>query len=102
MTVCSVALTEDGLEAIITLARGDMRKCLNILQVHLAASPVIFFTNLIFSYNFCCSCQATHMSFGKADAASVYGCTGQPQPADIEYALDLLLNESVPKAYSGA
>lgn len=34
MSVCSLATSEDGIESVITLSQGDMRRALNILQVH--------------------------------------------------------------------
>ena len=30
----SIATSEDGIESVITLSQGDMRRALNILQVH--------------------------------------------------------------------
>ena len=34
MYLCSVKCTSDGMQSLITLAKGDMRKALNILQVN--------------------------------------------------------------------
>lgn len=69
-----VNLTEDGLQAVIRLSEGDMRKCLNVLQ-------------------------ACHSSFDVVDETNVYLCTGNPLPADITYILHLLNNEPFDKAY---
>lgn len=32
--MCSLATSEDGIESVIRLSQGDMRRALNILQVH--------------------------------------------------------------------
>jgi len=37
---CSLNVTEDGKKALITLANGDMRKVLNILQVMNSILPL--------------------------------------------------------------
>ena len=50
------------------LAKGDMRKCLNILQ-------------------------ASAMSFQTINEEAIYTCTGNPLPSDMEQALGWLLNE---------
>lgn len=64
-----IAITPEGREAVVTLSRGDMRKCLNILQ-------------------------ATHMAYDKVDMDEVYMCTGQPLPSDIMDVTHSLLNDS--------
>lgn len=69
-----VNLTDDGLQAIVRLSDGDMRKCLNVLQ-------------------------ACHSSFSQVDETNVYLCTGNPLPGDVRHILDLLLNEPFDKAY---
>jgi len=38
---CSLNVTEDGKKALMTLANGDMRKVLNVLQVK--ALPNVFY-----------------------------------------------------------
>jgi replication-associated recombination protein RarA len=40
-----VNVTEDGKKALITLANGDMRKVLNVLQVILLLKPFLLFCN---------------------------------------------------------
>eukprot|EP00301_Raphidiophrys_heterophryoidea_P016917 c26626_g1_i1.p1 GENE.c26626_g1_i1~~c26626_g1_i1.p1 ORF type:complete len:341 (-),score=74.54 c26626_g1_i1:13-990(-) len=69
----SVTFTPDGLDAIIDLASGDMRKCLNVLQ-------------------------ATHMAHGTITLQNVYACTGNPQPEDVQLMLNWMLNLSLPEA----
>jgi len=70
-----VDMDEDALEAIIKLAAGDMRKCLNVLQ----------------------SC---HMSYDRVTRANVYLCTGAPLPEEIQNLLGIMLNETFSEAYT--
>jgi replication factor C subunit 3/5 len=56
-----------GIDAVIRLAHGDMRKCLNVMQ----------------------ACKA---AYGRVDGTTVYQCTGAPDPVDIQRMLDSLLN----------
>ncbi|PXF40091.1 Replication factor C subunit 5 [Gracilariopsis chorda] len=67
----SVPLTEDGLEALLELGKGDMRRILNVLQSsHMAA-------------------MATG---GKVDGDAVYANTGAPHPGDIAHIWKLLID----------
>ncbi|KAI4389762.1 hypothetical protein MLD38_001954 [Melastoma candidum] len=61
-------VTEGGLEALVHLSNGDMRKALNILQ-------------------------STHMASGQITEEAVYLCTGNPLPQDVEQIAYWLLNE---------
>ncbi|KAJ9529439.1 hypothetical protein QJQ45_013715 [Haematococcus lacustris] len=70
-----VKMGPGGLDALVALGGGDMRRSLNILQ----------------------SC---HMAFPEVDSAAVYLCTGNPEPADIKQALHWLLNEELAVAYA--
>ena len=72
---CSVEATQDGKTALMKLAKGDMRKVVNILQ-------------------------ATSMAFPKVDQNSVYMCTGNPLPGDIKQIASWLLNSSFEEALS--
>jgi replication factor C subunit 3/5 len=72
-----VNCTDDGVEAILRLSGGDMRKCLNILQ-------------------------ATSMAYPVVDATNVYLCTGNPLPADIRFIFEKMLNLSFAEAHAGA
>lgn len=68
-----VDITDDGVDAILTLASGDMRKVLNVLQ-------------------------STHMAVratggGKVTMNAVYANTGAPHPKDIENIFGWLLND---------
>lgn len=70
----NVKADDAGLEAIIHLSGGDMRKCINILQ-------------------------ATNMSFDHIDEASVYSCTGNVAPAVVTDILSGLLTTTFPEAF---
>eukprot|EP00197_Chlamydomonas_leiostraca_P012362 CAMPEP_0202872782 /NCGR_PEP_ID=MMETSP1391-20130828/21999_1 /ASSEMBLY_ACC=CAM_ASM_000867 /TAXON_ID=1034604 /ORGANISM="Chlamydomonas leiostraca, Strain SAG 11-49" /LENGTH=182 /DNA_ID=CAMNT_0049553911 /DNA_START=105 /DNA_END=649 /DNA_ORIENTATION=+ len=70
----NVALGEGGMDALVALGAGDMRRSLNILQ----------------------SCV---LAFPQVDARAVYATTGSPHPADIERALHWLLNEPLPALF---
>jgi len=70
-----VDIDEDAMQAIIKLAEGDMRKCLNVLQ----------------------SC---HMSYERVTRQNVYLCTGAPLPEEIERLLGIMLNEPFAAAYT--
>ncbi|CAN8075743.1 unnamed protein product [Agarophyton chilense] len=67
-----VPLTEDGLEALLDLGNGDMRRILNVLQSsHMAASA----------------------TGGKVTADAVYANTGAPHPGDIADIWKLLMEQ---------
>ena len=61
--------TKDGLEAILRLSGGDMRRVLNLLQ-------------------------ATAMSSEVVDSQSVYLTSGAPLPKDVDDILDSLMNST--------
>ena len=61
-------------EAILLLSKGDMRRALNILQACHAATDVI-------------------------DEDSVYNCTGNPRPRDIETVFQAMLQQEFTTAY---
>jgi len=65
-----VEITEDGVQAIVQVGGGDMRKVLNVFQT-------------------------TSMGHKVVDAKSVYASTGVPHPKDIDSFLKTLLNTSV-------
>lgn len=64
----NVDLTDDGCKALLTLAGGDMRKVLNVLQ-------------------------STHMAYGKVTEDNVYTCVGHPLRSDITNIINWMLNE---------
>jgi replication factor C subunit 3/5 len=59
--------TKDGIDAILSLSGGDMRRVLNLLQ-------------------------STAMSSKVVDETTVYLTSGAPLPSDVDKILDLLLN----------
>jgi replication factor C subunit 3/5 len=61
-----VNTTPDGVDAVVRLGGGDMRKTLNILQSTVMATGA-----------------------GAVDEAAVYSCTGSPLPADIEQCIQV-------------
>jgi len=61
--------TKDGVDAILRLSGGDMRRVLNLLQ-------------------------STAMSHKVIDETSVYLTSGAPLPSDIDTILDLLMNHN--------
>jgi len=71
---CSVTVTEDGKNALLTLAQGDMRKALNILQ-------------------------STSMAYKEVTEDNVYTCVGHPLKNDISNIVKWLLNEDFSSAY---
>nr|CAB3265539.1 replication factor C subunit 5 [Phallusia mammillata] len=70
----SLKITEDGMTAVVTLACGDMRKALNILQ-------------------------STSMAHDEVNENTVYTCTGHPKKSDIENILEWMLNKDFTSAY---
>ncbi len=66
--------TADGMDAILRLSGGDMRRVLNLLQ-------------------------STSMAFPVVDETSVYLTSGAPLPTDMAIVLDLLLNADFKTAY---
>ncbi|GAA5846752.1 hypothetical protein JCM3766R1_005057 [Sporobolomyces carnicolor] len=68
-------LTEDGRQALLKLSRGDMRRALNVLQ-------------------------ACHAAYEMTDATTVYNCTGNPDPQDIEAIVKTMMNDSFETAYT--
>lgn len=64
----NILVTEDGKKALMTLAGGDMRKVLNVLQ-------------------------STWMAFKNVNEDNVYTCVGHPLKKDIDNILYWLLND---------
>ena len=67
-------LTDSGLDALVELGNGDMRKYLNILQ-------------------------STSMAFKVVDENAIYACTGNPEPAFIGRLVEWLLNDNFSEIY---
>ncbi|GFR92713.1 replication factor C subunit 5-like [Elysia marginata] len=71
----SVKVSPCGMKALVTLACGDMRKALNILQ-------------------------STSMAYDEVTEDNVYTCVGHPLRKDIESIVNWVLNETFTVAYS--
>jgi hypothetical protein len=71
---CSIDVREGGVDSLIELGEGDMRRTLNLLQ-------------------------STFMSSGHVSREAVYSCAGKPLPRDIEDCAQWLLNEPLASAY---
>ncbi|KAI5822283.1 P-loop containing nucleoside triphosphate hydrolase protein [Schizophyllum commune Tattone D] len=69
-----VTITPDGKAALLRLARGDMRRVLNVLQ-------------------------ACYAAYEKITENEVYACTGAPHPADIETIVNSMLGDEFTTAY---
>lgn len=70
-----VEVTEDGMKALVTLANGDMRRALNILQ-------------------------SASMAYDVVSEDNVYTCVGHPLRRDVENIVNWLLNETFTTAYN--
>ena len=68
-------ITEDGEKALVTLAGGDMRKVLNVLQ-------------------------STHLAYGSVTEENVYTCVGHPLRSDITNIINWMLNEDFRTAFN--
>lgn len=66
----NVKYTEDGIEAILSLSGGDMRRVLNLLQTTAMSSPE------------------------QVDETTVYLTSGAPLPSDLDAILHSLMNDS--------
>jgi len=71
----SADVTEDGMQALVRLGKGDMRRSLNILQ-------------------------CTHVGFSLVNEENVYMTTGNPLRSDIQQIIDWMLNEDFTTAYT--
>ena len=67
-------LTDEGLDALVELGNGDMRKYLNILQ-------------------------STSMAFKVVDENAIYACTGNPEPGFIVRLIEWLMTDSFREVY---
>eukprot|EP00903_Cladosiphon_okamuranus_P011117 g10493.t1 len=71
-----VTITPDGVEAVMRLGQGDMRRVLNLLQ-------------------------STHMAYQKVDERHAYLCAAAPLKQDMEYIRNALLTASFKDAFDG-
>lgn len=74
---CRVQLTDDGKSAIHRFSSGDMRVAINLLQ-------------------------SASMSAQVVDEASIYACTGYPNPNEMKRLLESCLNDPLTAAFKSA
>lgn len=73
-----VKITDDALESLLKLSKGDMRRALNVLQ----------------------ACQAAKESQDEIiNIDMIYECIGAPHPNDVETCLDSILKDDWTTAY---
>ncbi|GMK57648.1 hypothetical protein CspeluHIS016_0404820 [Cutaneotrichosporon spelunceum] len=70
-----VTITADGRAALLKLARGDMRRALNVLQ-------------------------ACHAAYDHIDETAVYNCTGHPHPEDIRAVVESMMSDEFGTAFT--
>ncbi|CAG8502490.1 1505_t:CDS:10 [Funneliformis mosseae] len=70
----NVNISQDGIQALLKLCGGDMRRALNVLQ----------------------SCSSRDV----IDETVIYNCTGYPHPKDIEIIMNSLSNDDFSTSYS--
>lgn len=69
-----IILTDDGIQTLIKISKGDMRRVLNILQ-------------------------ATSMGYSTINSLNITTCMGYPTPNDIKIIYDNLMKEKYNKCY---
>lgn len=69
-----VNVTQEGIQALIKLSRGDMRKALNIMQ-------------------------SVHGAYNLVTEETVYACVGAPQPRDVEQVVQALMERDFQGAH---
>lgn len=67
-------ITQNGIDTLIKISNGDMRKVINTLQ-------------------------ATHMAFENVDKTNICKCIGYPYPEDIEKIHELLQKKNIKECY---
>lgn len=78
-----ITLTEDGMEALLRLAKGDMRKVLNLLEASAMQQQQQPLGE-----------ESSRSPAAVVDYALVYQVAGKPTPQDVDMVLELLMNES--------
>jgi replication factor C subunit 3/5 len=68
-------ISQSGIDTLIKISKGDMRKVINTLQ-------------------------ATHMAFKNVNDVNINKCIGYPSPADIETIQKILEKENIKNSYS--
>ena len=121
---CSIQLDDEGMQALITLGGGDMRRTLNIFQASsfsavlshaseacdTSSRPTTALPAGLAQLSDCrgilnmllALMQATAMSAAEVSQETVYQCTGNPLPKDIEDCYRWLMNETIAEAFTSA
>lgn len=86
-----VPITEDGINAILNLSGGDMRRVLNLLQSTAMSLSTTEQTN---NSNTMELESDTRKNTDKVDEKAVYTTSGSPLPSDIDVILRSLLNDT--------
>lgn len=73
----NINITNTALDSLVTLARGDMRRALNVLQA--------------------CHARVDHDT--AIDEKDIYECVGSPDPVDVQRILSSMLKESWSSAH---
>jgi replication factor C subunit 3/5 len=68
-------ITQSGIETLIKISNGDMRKVINTLQ-------------------------ATHMAFNNVDMENICKCIGYPYPKDIDKIHNMIMNNTIIECYT--
>lgn len=96
----SCQVTQDGRQALLKLSRGDMRRALNVLQVsNVLTSFLPLFPQLMSDY-ILIEKKACHAAYELTDSTTVYNCTGNPDPRDIQEIMQSMMNDSFETAYT--
>ncbi|KAG6784143.1 hypothetical protein POTOM_009828 [Populus tomentosa] len=96
---------ESGLEALKCLSNGDMRKALNILQnsEHSSFDVTVLrsagYSQFTVDMGLMWQMISTHMASQQITEETVYLCTGNPLPQDVQQITHWLLNESFAESY---
>ncbi|KZT39397.1 P-loop containing nucleoside triphosphate hydrolase protein [Sistotremastrum suecicum HHB10207 ss-3] len=69
-----VKISKDGIEALLKLCKGDMRRALSVLQ-------------------------ACHAAYDSTTETEVYNCTGSPHPSDIETIIKSMMSDDFGTSY---
>ena len=88
-------VTPDGMEAVLKMSQGDMRRALNILQVCRNVLCLrIRLAQAHLRYQ-----QSCHAAYDVTNATNVYLCTGSPLPEDIQRIIEWMMSDEISLAY---
>ncbi|KAK0547539.1 Subunit of heteropentameric Replication factor C (RF-C) [Tilletia horrida] len=73
-------ITSEGMNALLKLTKGDMRRALSVLQA--------------------CHAAYSEDGDGRIDEDAVYNCTGNPRPADVRAMVHSMMEDEFTTAYN--